>query len=44
MASRRRFEDGGPAGHRILLVEDEADVRLLLEHVLLGAGYRVDSA
>ena len=29
--------------NRILLVEDEADVRLLLEHVLLSAGYRVDS-
>jgi DNA-binding NtrC family response regulator len=30
--------------NRILLVEDDADVRLLLEHVLLGAGYQVDSA
>ena len=30
--------------NRILLVEDEFDVRLLLEHVLLGAGYRVDLA
>jgi DNA-binding NtrC family response regulator len=30
--------------NRILLVEDEFDVRLLLEHVLLAAGYRVDSA
>ena len=27
----------------ILLVEDDADLRLLLEHVLLGAGYEVDS-
>src|SRR5690242_19522186 len=30
--------------YRILLVEDEADVRLLLEHVLLAGEYRVDSA
>ncbi len=30
--------------NRILLVEDEADVRMLLEHVLLSAEYRVDSA
>ena len=44
MEGRRRFEDGGAAGHRILLVEDEADVRLLLEHVLLAADYRVDCA
>jgi DNA-binding NtrC family response regulator len=29
---------------RILLVEDDADLRLLLEHVLLGAGYEVDTA
>jgi DNA-binding NtrC family response regulator len=29
---------------RILLVEDEFDVRLLLQHVLLGAGYQVDIA
>ena len=29
---------------RILLVEDDRDLRLLLEHVLLGAGYRVDVA
>jgi CheY-like chemotaxis protein len=29
---------------RILLVEDHPDVRLLLEHVLLGAGYSVDAA
>jgi DNA-binding NtrC family response regulator len=29
--------------NRILLVEDEADVRMLLEHVLLSAEYRVDS-
>jgi CheY-like chemotaxis protein len=28
----------------ILLVEDDAELRLLLEHVLLGAGYQVDSA
>ena len=28
----------------ILLVEDDAELRLLLEHVLLGAGYEVDSA
>ncbi|HEX3954408.1 MAG TPA: response regulator [Stellaceae bacterium] len=27
----------------ILLVEDDAELRLLLEHVLLGAGYRVDT-
>jgi DNA-binding NtrC family response regulator len=29
---------------RILLVEDDTDLRLLLEHVLLGAGYEVDVA
>jgi len=29
---------------RILLVEDQQDVRLLLEHVLLGSGYEVDVA
>jgi DNA-binding response OmpR family regulator len=29
---------------RILLVEDHPDVRLLLEHVLLGAGYAADVA
>ena len=29
---------------RILLVEDDADVRLLLEHVLLGDGHEVDTA
>jgi DNA-binding NtrC family response regulator len=29
---------------RILLVEDEYNVRVLLEHVLLDAGYEVDSA
>jgi CheY-like chemotaxis protein len=29
---------------RILLVEDDLDLRLLLEHVLLGAGYEVDTA
>jgi CheY-like chemotaxis protein len=28
----------------ILLVEDDAELRMLLEHVLLGAGYEVDSA
>ena len=44
MEGRRRFEHGGPAGHRILLVEDEADVRMLLQHVLLAADYRVDCA
>ena len=27
---------------RILLVEDDADVSVLMEHVLLAAGYRVD--
>ena len=30
--------------NRILSVEDEFDVRMLLQHVLLGAGYQVDSA
>jgi two-component system response regulator PilR (NtrC family) len=29
---------------RILLVEDDPDLRLLLQHVLLGAGYDVDTA
>ena len=29
---------------RVLLVEDDPDVRLLLEHVLLGAGYGADVA
>jgi CheY-like chemotaxis protein len=29
---------------RILLVEDDPELRLLLEHVLLGAGYEVDTA
>jgi DNA-binding response OmpR family regulator len=29
---------------RILLVEDDAEVRLLVEHVLLNADYEVDSA
>ena len=28
----------------ILLVEDDADVRLLMEHVLLDEGHRVDTA
>ncbi|HTZ35609.1 MAG TPA: response regulator [Stellaceae bacterium] len=29
---------------RILLVEDDADIRFLWEHVLLDQGYQVDSA
>lgn len=29
-------------GKRILLVEDDADVRVLMEHVLIGDGYQVD--
>jgi two-component system, NtrC family, response regulator HydG len=29
---------------RVLLVEDETELCLLLEHVLLGAGYQVDTA
>src|SRR5262245_41694371 len=29
---------------RILLVEDDPDLRLLMEHVLLGGGYEVDTA
>jgi DNA-binding NtrC family response regulator len=29
---------------RILLVEDDPELRLLLEHVLLGADYQVDPA
>jgi CheY-like chemotaxis protein len=29
---------------RILLVEDDADVRVLMEHVLIGGGYQVDPA
>ena len=28
---------------RILIVEDEADVRFVVEHVLLDAGYEVDA-
>jgi CheY-like chemotaxis protein len=32
------------ASNRILLVEDDPDVRPLLEHILLGAGYHVDVA
>ena len=28
---------------RILLVEDDVDVRLMIEHVLLGEGYQVDT-
>ena len=44
MAGRRHFDHDPTGGNRILLVEDEFDVRLLLEHVLLGAGYRVDTA
>ena len=30
--------------NRILLVEDDVELRLLLEHVLLGAEYMVDAA
>jgi DNA-binding NtrC family response regulator len=29
---------------RLLLVEDDPDVRLLVEHVLVDAGYEVDTA
>lgn len=29
---------------RILLAEDDADVRIVVEHVLLDGGYEVDSA
>ena len=29
---------------RILLVEDDTELSMLLEHVLLGAGHQVDSA
>lgn len=29
---------------RILLVEDERDVRLIIEHVLIDAGHEVDTA
>ena len=29
---------------RILLVEDDANIRALMEHVLLGDGYQVDPA
>ncbi len=32
------------ASHRILLVEDDTDVRPLLQHILLSEGYRVDMA
>lgn len=31
------------SGKRILLVEDEEQVRVLMQHVLLSAGYAVDS-
>jgi CheY-like chemotaxis protein len=31
------------SGKRILLVEDEEQVRVLMQHVLLSAGYTVDS-
>jgi len=30
--------------HRILLVEDDTPVRVIIEHVLLGEGYEVDTA
>src|SRR5438270_11347502 len=36
--------DGNAALPRILLVEDERDVRLIIEHVLIDAGYEVDTA
>lgn len=29
---------------RILLVDDDPDVRVLMEHVLIGGGYQVDAA
>jgi CheY-like chemotaxis protein len=35
---------GGDRPVRIMLVEDDPDVRPLLEHILLGAGYHVDVA
>ena len=34
---------GRKAGTRILVVEDEEPVRLLMQHVLLSAGYAVDA-
>jgi CheY-like chemotaxis protein len=33
-----------PTGQRILLIEDDENVRILVHHVLASAGYAVDSA
>lgn len=35
---------GGQAGKRLLVVEDSITSRLLLKHILEGAGYQVDTA
>ncbi len=38
------MRQGGPLTHRILVAEDEADIRELLRLALSGAGYEVETA